>query len=403
MRTRPILPTSRRRHRLSILATAALIVPFLAFVAAVPAQAAGTQVSVNVTMADGFTPMTNAEVDVFYQPPNPPDTYNSPLMATGTTNSSGSLTLPLDTSMVSDLGDIGDGNQNAFNAEIIVFGTSGEYADLDTILTLSSTTSTTTSVSLSQDPSVSAPLFNIPACSPVPCVQDVKEATAFNYAPVLAENSGAGMKVHLEYTHTTSLFRQTSANVVVSPTGTAPWSAGGTLTEQADRSTSKPWNANGSYHYYAWVNYRWYKWKHISCGIHRCSTVNHKWKLNWWTGDITDNNPNPACNGCRNSVGQVPYKVPAYTTNRNYTVPLDAVHSPSLTRESVISHSYGFQADFAGFVSINDTATYGHITSVTWSYVAPQSLCGQDRLLWGNGNIVSQIPIVQANCFTRPS
>jgi len=42
-------------------------------------------------------------------------------------------------------------------------------------------------------------------------------------------------------------------------------------------------------------------------------------------------------------------------------------------------------------------------TTLIWSYVYPASLCGQDRLVWGNGYIVPDAPIVQANCFYRPS
>ncbi len=60
------------RHRWRILMSAALAAPLVAFGAAAPAQAATTQVTVTAIMSDGVTPMANAEVDVFYMPPNPP-------------------------------------------------------------------------------------------------------------------------------------------------------------------------------------------------------------------------------------------------------------------------------------------------------------------------------------------
>jgi hypothetical protein len=94
--------------------------------------------------------------------------------------------------------------------------------------------------------------------------------------------------------------------------------------------------------------------------------------------------------------------VPGFTSNRSYTVPLTQ-NSPSATRASDIQYTYGLELDFAGFVSVKASATYGNVTSVTWNYVYLASLCGNDRLLWGNGYAVPDAPIVQANCFTRPS
>jgi hypothetical protein len=66
----------------------------------------------------------------------------------------------------------------------------------------------------------------------------------------------------------------------------------------------------------------------------------------------------------------------------------------------VIGHSYGLNADFAGFVQYHSVATYGKITSVTWVY---RDGCGLDRVLWGDNDTVPRAPIVQANCMVRPS
>jgi hypothetical protein len=61
--------------------------------------------------------------------------------------------------------------------------------------------------------------------------------------------------------------------------------------------------------------------------------------------------------------------------------------SQTAHRDVNIVHSYGFNADFAGFVQVNDLATYGNITYEDWSYVFPASLCGQNRLLWATDTL----------------
>ena len=292
--------------------------------------------------------------------------------------------------MVSDPADIGDGSQNAFNVEIAVFYPDGSGAETDAILTLGATTA----VSLSPNDTWT------PNPTGVPSLTNTYLAKASNYVPVLAENSGPGMNAHFTYTHMTGTDRQTSAQVAVSPTGSSPWSAGSFIEEQSARTFSKPFNVSGSYHKYVWASYEWKKYKTQVCGIRGCLHVHYKWKIDSWNGELTDNNTDPACNGCAN-VGTVPYKVPTFTTNRSDTVPL-TTNSPSATRASDIQYTYGFMLDFGGFVSVKASATYGNITSVTWNYVSPASLCGQDRLLWGNGNSVPNAPIVQSNCFNRP-
>ena len=126
--------------------------------------------------------LTNGEeVYVFYQPANPPDSsYDAPLMGSGNTGETGFATVSLDTSMVSDPADIGDGSQNAFNVEIAVFYPDGSGAETDAILTLGATTA----VSLSPNDTWT------PNPTGVPSLTNTYLAKASNYVPVLAENSG---------------------------------------------------------------------------------------------------------------------------------------------------------------------------------------------------------------------
>lgn len=127
----------------------------------------------------------------------------------------------------------------------------------------------------------------------------------------------------------------------------------------------------------------------------------YQWIPAGWTGDINDNNPNPKCSGCA-PVGVVNYHVPAYTTNYNYTTVLTP-SSPQVERDTSRLASYGFNLDFAGFVSVNAQATYGNITSMVWNYKSTGCSAPNSRILWGNGYPPSQAPIEQANCFVRPA
>src|SRR6266487_3185039 len=105
-------------------------------------------------------------------------------MGTGTTNSAGFATISLDTSMVADTADVGDGNGGAFNADIVeAWGLGiGMGAEQNTILTLGSTTS----IAMQPDPNE----YVTDNPSGVPSSTRSHEATGYSYVPVLAENCG---------------------------------------------------------------------------------------------------------------------------------------------------------------------------------------------------------------------
>jgi hypothetical protein len=392
----------RKTHIIPALLTASLLLaPTLALT---PAQAdtgppTVVEVTLPTTVTTGMVPavLNGAEVDVFYEPANPPESYDAPLMGTGTTDASGNVLVTLNTSMVTDAGDVGDGNGGAFNADILaIWGTGvGGAAETNAVLEVGSTTH----VQMSPDPNETV----TPNLSGTPSAVRRHVGSGHSYVPVVAENSGGGIHTDFLMTHTTSTDRQTRVQAAISVDGTAPFTVGSFWEEQTGRNYSIHWKVDQGYHKFVWANYGFWKWNYQTCGIRGCVNAKYRWLPHDWTGDLTDDNTDPPCNGCKGKVGKVDYNVPPMTTKRDNTVVLDT-HTSPIERDTSITKTYGFSLDFAGFVSVDSKATYGNITSVTWTYLsAGCSSSGYQRLLWGNGYTVTDAPIVQASCAIRPS
>lgn len=231
----------------------------------------------------------------------------------------------------------------------------------------------------------------------VPTLTATPIATKYMYIPVLTDNSGAGMQPAFSYTYDASTARQTTASLLESATGVSPWSVSGQQMESTDRSAKGgPLTEVGAYHYIIWANYKWAEYSYGYCDV-TCVYMD-AWSLDHWQGSLTDYNPNPQCYHC-GATGYVNYAYPAFTTNPNYVVGLTS-HYPSWTRNQNQYWTYSFAADFAGFVTYQTTASYGSITSVTWSRTSAG--CGSGTALWGNGNDPVAAPIVQANCWNYP-
>jgi hypothetical protein len=413
VRTRSILPAFLRGTRnarastpyrrvvvgvaTTVAAVMAMVVPGAAAQATGPAPTR-LQVHVLPTKSTGMqaADFSNAEVDVFYDEANPPDSYSAPLMGTGTTDAYGNVTITLNTSMVTDPADLGDGNNNAFNATVAVIWSTGTGtgAEQDMILTEGSTTP----ITMTPDSSETVTSNTSRQAS------NIKRhvGTASNHVPVLALNSASGMNTDFTMTHNTSADRQTSVQVAWSYDGTAPFKVGAFFEEQKARTYSTTFSKSQSYHKFIWANYNSWKWYTQACGIRGCLRAKYKWELHDWTGDLTADNPDAACNGCA-KIGVEDYNVPPYTTVYDDTVLLSPSGQKSATRGTSIIHHYGESLDFAGFVQLSAKATYGNITSVTWHAASSGCSSPQSRLLWGNGYTVPNAPIVQANCFVRPS
>lgn len=113
----------------------------------------------------------------------------------------------------------------------------------------------------------------------------------------------------------------------------------------------------GDVHKYVWANYKWVEY---AFGCAHCNPW-WEWHLNHFQG---------------------------------HQVELTRARSPWI-RNSGQLQTYGFTLSFADYLSLQDLATYGSITSMTYSY---QSGCSGKRLLWGNGTDPASAPIGQASC-----
>jgi hypothetical protein len=125
-----------------------------------------TILSMTLTEADG-SPFANSPVSVFYWPASPSSSgsFSLRLMGSGTTGSSGTVSIPLDTSMVSDAGDVGDGIPDAFNAIVTGFDSSGHVIWQREVITENAAKAATASVLT--DPATGAPVCGVRCPAPV--------------------------------------------------------------------------------------------------------------------------------------------------------------------------------------------------------------------------------------------
>jgi hypothetical protein len=152
-----------------------------------------TKVKVKFTEAGG--PMADASVG-----------------ASGVTDAHGRATVMLDTSGIprADLGDVGHGGPDAFNAHIEAIDRFGNFAVKSVVLIEGGQSSVSASVTA----------FAAGTASPAPSAPQLSGdgvvlAHTFRYTPVAALNAGAGMQVVLNYTTDKETSRQTEITQVL--------------------------------------------------------------------------------------------------------------------------------------------------------------------------------------------
>jgi hypothetical protein len=376
-------------------------------VAARPALAAGsgTTLTLTLTRADGITPMAGAHVAVFYMPFNPPDSgYDLPLMATSTADSTGYLSLALDTSVIpaADLADLGMTGTStvpdAFNVNVSAQDSLGNYAEETDVVRLGS--DVTDTVSVNPDLTASSGVGGATDTLTMTGTTDTK----YRYVKIGPETVGNGECDALRYTKTTSTAKQLEVQAAVangSGTG-GPWRVGGYFMEAANRGATRPWDKCSSYHYWVWVQYAFKLHQYHRCvprdGCHNW----HRWEPDHWTLNITDSNPDNNSDG--KNIGKQAYDPPPFDPGPSnaYFVILstssDFVYRNGGTREG---HSFGLS--FAGFLTVNAKSTYGTITTMKWTYDTnsnhPGCSAPNKRVIWGEGTDVYKTKIVDASCM----
>jgi len=346
------------------------------------------------TQADGITVLANASVAVFYMQPSDSDlpegtTINLAELASGTTNASGVIGAVLDTSAVapSDLGDAGDGTPDAFNAMVAVQDQEGNQAIVDEIVTVNSSFSAGASVNLESSPAQAARAVQFPTTA-------VTGPHRYRYTPVLPLNSGDGMQAVLHYTTSSSTAKQTKIESTILSTapGGGGWGVGQFQLEEKNRSIVAPYRKNNSFHHWIWARYKYVEYFY---------RLDHEWKANHFTGDLTDANPD--CCLKDTVINVVKYTVPAFTPGPNGAywfrlTPNNSGWTRSSGTRKENSADATFYEPFGGSVHISSITTYASITSVTYNY---RRGCpsGHSRVIWGHGTDPGEVPRVQANCF----
>ena len=377
--------------------------------------ATGPTLSVTLTEADGSTPMQDAPVGIFYAQPSEMNqaigsTVNFAELASGTTDSTGSLTVTLDTSAIasSDLGDIGDGTPDAFDAVIYaVDPVTGEMVLTEEVLTLSGA-GDTVALSANTDAANGNPII-LPSSeasgvtvSTLALPSTTIAAYSYRYVPVTALNSGYGIQAVLKYATDSSTSKQTEVDFATG-NGDGSWSLGHDILEQKDRQTTAPYKANGDFHEWMWASYKFAELQ-LGCNNLPLPPCVQQWEADYFTGNLTNSNPD-CCVKDSSAIGIVPYSVPTFTPgsdNQNWFALTQSNSGWSRSSGTRVTNtaSESFTLPFAGSIGSNSVTVYDSITSVTYNWISSGS-CGNGltRVIWGYNDDPVDTSRVQADCL----
>jgi hypothetical protein len=372
-----------------------------------PAYAAATTVSLTFLTPSGSA-QTGAAVRIYYEPAGKTQ-YVPKLMASGTTNSSGTFNATLTTSMVpnGDLGyDIG-ASKTAFNATVIAVGAShnwmtwtsdvfnlgantvGSYtasidvASLGTDAPAKSDAALTTltdvrltDVGGDPGPDPNESLLAKEAGSPTDpdpkiCCWTGQETR--RWVAVLNWHVGAGMTS--KFTYATGRGTRVAFAYKI---GAGSWTASSErIQENTIRAKVTPPVQAGPYHARRYARYRFYKYKELlgMCGCYRIS-----WRADHFTGGLDEVDRN--------------ISMPAL--DYRYAEKLTGTNERSTGNNKIFAGQFG--VDFTSLgpgVTLSSKAGYAEITKVSWSAVAG---CSQTRWLYGEGEDWTKAPTVFATC-----
>jgi hypothetical protein len=215
----------------------------------------------------------------------------------------------------------------------------------------------------------------------------------YRYIKPVVVNVGDGLKGTFHMDRSTSQSLETSVQAAVEPSG-GPWSVGGYSKETSIGASGTDFVQTGSYHRNVWADYRFTEWKVVACGPKGPCITKYQWKPSYWSGQLTDNNPNTDKGGA--VIGVVSYTVPTFDTNPNHQIVLTANGQTSWYRNTAQEQEYGFQFSAAGYLGLKDKASFATGTKITYNYVSGG--CSSRRVIWGSGTDPNSAGIVQASC-----
>ncbi len=372
-----------------------------------------------LTQAGSKAPFADVPVTVFYLPFNPPAHFSPAVMAATKTTARGTFKVTLDTAMVprSGLADVGAGPR-AFNTVILAVAQSQQVVIWHQVLNLGTIASA--AASALTDPATGDPEL----AAAVPRPQDGPPNNArqigshFRYVPVLAMNNAPGMHAEFTYTFDQSTSKQTMADAADSFAteggSFGPFSAGGGTTELSDRSVTRNAQTKHAFHNIIWADYKFLEYFWVICrGKDQTCTEFHEWDIDQWQGSLVVSNPNKQCTKfsgkhrhrhCvrQKKIGVVRYKVPPFTYCNGQCVTKLTTTFPDFIRNQVNSHTYSWQLDVAGFLTLGAESAYGKITSVTWTRRPGCRGRGRSWVLWGHHATPVAAPVLQAACMKLP-
>jgi hypothetical protein len=350
-------------------------------------------------------------VSVFWNPPpGAGKTARLPLIGSGTTSASGTISLTLNTAKVSpdDLGDIGAGGTNAFNAEIFAFDAAGHYNVTQAVIPEGRTFSY--AASAGTDPATRKPAQMTAAAVRTDTATfngsgltlDKRQVAAkYRYVPVTPLNAARGLRAVLTYTYTRSTARQSEFELPTTAYGGV--SLTGNQLEEQDRSGQTGVQIQGNVHEWTWADYHFVDYYYG--GVH---VSYYQWEPDHWEGALGVNNPNCCQPGTHKRIGVLRYAQPKFQSgpNGNWAIVIHRNSRPWVKSSGDRKENYR-GTDFTlgglpdglpgGHYGTADLTTYASVTSVTWSYIqgCPR---GDVRAIWGHGTDPFDARRVMASC-----
>lgn len=375
---------------LALTGSAALGLPVIA-------QAATTTSFTVVNGATGL-PLANQPVTVYYMPPNEADdtTADLPVLGSGTTDSNGAVSMTLKTGQVdqANLGDVGDGTNDAFNAMVVSDDGNGYLGVTEEVLTLggslTDTLQATSDATLVANGSInmtnpggpiqypdglnySTDTYCSPACKPDKTV----------WPKVMIENVASGVTGTFDYTqgYATQGGVATTLNCGIN----VNWCSLGSMAMEEDaRSSYDEISHTGGFHYNINASYtdREHQYRSTHNGY---SKSWYEWRLLHWNGDL--GHPVEGL-GVYST-----YNPPAFVAGNSAVLGVGETKGRHTGQTQVFGASFNIQG-----ISLSSKAQYTSNTDMKWTGVSG-ACTGGIRYLWGQATYWPYADIVQNSCI----
>jgi hypothetical protein len=395
------------RSVMTVAACAAVILPLAAAGPASGSRAAPrpTTLALTVRQPGGHGPMRGALISVFWNPPGTGRTTALRPVGTGTAGRDGQLRLKLDTARIEagDLGDIGAGGINAFNAEIFAFDAAGQYSITQVIIPEHQVSRASANPATGHPARMTAAAVRADTrqfAGSGLTLNKTKVASIYRYVPVGPLNSARGLRAVLNFGVSGSDQRQSEFELPTTEYG------GVTLTgdqlEEEGRAIGTGVHVQGNYHAWTWADYYFVYYRYSGIGIPYA-----QWEPDHFQGTVAVDNPECCRAGTHRVIGHLTFSQPSYRRGPggNWAVVIHRANGSETRGGGAEQNSLGAtftmgpvpHGTVGAWIPIRDKLLFGDITTITWSY-AKGCPAGRSRVLWGQGIGPLQARQVMASC-----